>query len=200
VELVLRGGITDWSRYSLLDWDLFFLEEGTNAGALPKHYQAIPWLEDEILTVFPKDHPLARQENLSLADLVQVPLVWREAQSGIRQRVLQEFHKLGLEPPIRIEVNGVEAMGTAVAAGLGVGFITSTALRHRPDWQLHARRLPQRIHWTLYLVAPQPSYQSHTIASFLEVLGITAMHWQREADAPSGLPDRKGLFLERSFP
>lgn len=174
VELVLRGGITDWSQYALIDWDLFFLEDGAENVDLPRHYQVIPWLQDEILTIFPMGHPLADRESLSLADLLAYPVVWREPQSGIRQRVLQEFRKLMLEPKISIEVNGVEAMGTAVAAGLGLGFITSTALRHRPDWQLQSRRLPapDGIHWTLYLAAPQTPYQSHTIAIFLQYLGV----------------------------
>ncbi|MEL5848115.1 MAG: LysR family transcriptional regulator substrate-binding protein [Candidatus Igneacidithiobacillus chanchocoensis] len=76
----------------------------------------------------------------------------------------------GIEPTIRIEVNGVEALGTAVAAGLGIGFITSTALRHRPDWALESRRLGDPINWTLYLylVAPKAPYRSQTIARFLQ--------------------------------
>lgn len=170
VELQLRGGITDWSQYSLLDWDLFFLEEGTPMKGLPPHYAASPWLEDEILAIFPRGHAFAQKPKLDLADLAREPLVWREAQSGIRQRILQEFRKIGIDPNIRIEVNGVEAMGTAVAAGLGIGFITSTALRYRPDWAIESRRVGDPIHWTLYLVAPQTPYRSHTIARFLEYL------------------------------
>ncbi|MCE5360291.1 LysR family transcriptional regulator [Candidatus Igneacidithiobacillus taiwanensis] len=174
IELRLRGGITDWSQYSLMDWDLFFLEEGAPITGLPPHYDARPWLEDEILAIFPKGHALAKKSGLGLADLVGEPLVWREEQSGIRQRMLQEFRKVGIEPTIRIEVNGVEAMGTAVAAGLGIGFITSTALRHRSDWAIESRRLGDPIHWTLYLVAPKAPYRSHTIARFLQYVDPAA--------------------------
>ncbi len=174
VELFLKGGISDWSQYSLLDWDLFFLEDRHPDIEIPKHYQLVPWLQDEILTIFPPEHPLATQQELDFADLLAYPIVWREPQSGIRRLVLQEFRARHLEPTIRIEVSSVEAMGTAVAAGLGIGFITQRALQHRPDWQLHGRRIPksQGIHWTLYLVAPQPPYQSHILARFLESIGL----------------------------
>ena len=172
VELIVRGGVSDWSGYSLMDWDLFFLEEGTPVDSLPPQYQSTPWIEDEILAIFPANHPLAKKSFLTLADLVDEPLIWREAQSGVRQRVLQEFRKQGLEPAIRIEVMGVEAMGTAVAAGLGIGFITHAALRHRLDWQVLSRRIGERIHWSLYLVAPTAPYRSHTLARFLRYLQV----------------------------
>ncbi|WP_308387946.1 LysR family transcriptional regulator [Acidithiobacillus sp. AMEEHan] len=172
VELVVRGGVNDWSQYSLMDWDLFFLEEGTPVDSLPPQYQSTPWIEDEILAIFPAQHPLAQKASLTLADLVNEPLIWREAQSGVRQRVLQEFRKQGLEPAIRIEVMGVEAMGTAVAAGLGIGFITNAALRHRPDWQVLSRRIGETIHWTLHLVAPTAPYRSHTLTRFLQYLQV----------------------------
>ena len=180
VEIIMKGGVSDWSQTALLDWDLLFIEEGSEEITLPRHYQKYPWLQDEILTIFPKEHDLATQAEITLADLLAFPMVWREAQSGVRARVLQEFSQRGLHVPIRMEVNGVEAMGNAVAAGLGIGFITSTALRYRPDWEFCARRLPapQGIHWTLYLAVPDASYRSHTLATFLRHIGL-----ERSADA-----------------
>mgnify|MGYP000901826212 CR=1 FL=1 len=174
VEIIMKGGMSDWSQNALLAWDLLFIEEGSEEVPLPRTYQLRPWLQDEILTIFPSDHPLAGRPELTLEDLLAFPIVWRELQSGVRARVLQEFARLGLQVPIRLEVNGVEAMGNAVAAGLGVGFITRTALRHRPDWQVVSRRLPmpQGIHWTLYLAVPEPAYQSRTLAAFLWQIGV----------------------------
>ena len=176
IEIILKGGISDWTQYALGDWDLLFIEEGSEDIPLPRYYQRHPWLQDEILTIFPQDHALANRETIGLADLLAFPMVWREDHSGVRARVLQEFTRQGLDVPIRIEVNGVEAMGNAVAAGLGIGFITSTALRYRPDWALCTRRLPapQGIHWTLYLAVPEAPYRSHTLSAFLQQIGLEA--------------------------
>ncbi|MEY2340695.1 LysR family transcriptional regulator [Acidithiobacillus sp. IBUN Pt1247-S3] len=174
VEIIMKGGVSDWSQTALLDWDLLFIEEGSEDVSLPRYYRKYPWLQDEILTIFPNDHPLASQPDITIADLLAFPMVWRESQSGVRARVLQEFTRQGLSVPIRIEVNGVEAMGNAVAAGLGIGFIASTALRYRSDWEFCTRRLPapQGIHWTLYLAVPEAPYRSYTLTRFLQHIGL----------------------------
>ncbi len=172
VQLQLRGGIIDWSSIALSDWDLFFLEGGLDLDGLPSYYTVTPWLQDEIMTIFPNDHKLLKHDALSLADLMGYPLIWRESGSGIRRSVERMFHEARLEPQQAIEVTGVEAVGAAVDAGLGIGFVTAAALRCRKDWRVQARRLPapQGIQWTLYMATPQPAYQSHTIRAFLSFL------------------------------
>lgn len=172
IELQLRGGITDWSKVALPDWDLFFLEGGLDLEALPSYYTVTPWLKDEIMTIFPEEHPLLTQKKITLEALMAYPIIWREKGSGIRRSVEQVFHDAHLSPKQSIEVTGVEAVGTAVHAGLGIGFVTAAALRSRKDWHVVARRipLPHGIQWTLYLAIPQPVYQSQVVSTFLKFL------------------------------
>ncbi len=176
IDLHLRGGVTDWGEIAIADWDLLFLEGERDLERLPAHYGVTPWMQDEILLVFPEGHPLLERESLELADLLPYPMVWRERPSGIRRAVEREFARQGLHPRQSIEVTGVEAVGTAVAAGLGPSFITAAALHYRQDWRLVAQRFPgmDGLLWTLYLVTPKPEYQSRTIRQFLGCLGLPA--------------------------
>ena len=187
VELQLRGGVIDWSDISLSDWDLFFLEGEPDLEELPSYYMVTPWLHDEIMTIFPEGHPLLAQDDLSLESLMSYPIIWRERASGIRRSVEQVFRDAHLMPKQSIEVTGVEAVGAAVDAGLGIGFVTAAALRRRKDWRVNARRLPapHGIQWTLYMARPQPIYQSHTIQAFLQFLDADAVH---TSDTAAALP------------
>ncbi|WCE93026.1 LysR family transcriptional regulator [Acidithiobacillus ferriphilus] len=187
VELQLRGGVIDWSDISLSDWDLFFLEGEPDLEELPSYYMVTPWLHDEIMTIFPAGHPLLAQDDLSLESLMSYPIIWRERASGIRRSVEQVFREARLMPKQSIEVTGVEAVGAAVDAGLGIGFVTAAALRRRKDWRVNARRLPapHGIQWTLYMARPQPLYQSHTIQAFLQFLDADAVH---TSDTAAALP------------
>ncbi len=176
VEIQLRGGVIDWESIALSDWDLFFLEGGLDLEGLPSYYAVTPWLDDEIMTIFPEGHALLQRDVLNLEDLMAYPLIWRESGSGIRRSVEKVFRDAQLTPRQSIEVTGVEAVGAAVDAGLGIGFVTAAALLCRKDWRVQARRLPapHGIQWTLYMARPQPAYQSHTIRAFLEFLETAA--------------------------
>ncbi len=196
IDLHLKGGVIDWAEISVADWDLFFLEGELDLERLPAHYSVSPWMRDEILVVFPENHPLLERESLKLDDLLPYPMVWRESHSGIRRAVEQEFSRQGLNPRQSIEVTGVEAVGTAVSAGLGPGFITSAALQYRQDWRLVARCFPgtEGLLWTLYLASPKPEYQSLTIRRFLAFLGLPA-HVETTVDHAWPASGEKGAGL-----
>lgn len=172
VDIHLRGGVINWSDISIPDWDLFFLEGGFDLDGLPPYYSVSPWLQDEIVAILPIGHPLLAKEKIEWEHLLQYPLIWRERTSGIRRTIEQEFKKQQLTPRQSIEVTGVDAVGAAVDAGLGIGFVTAAALEYRKDWRVVARRIPypQGIRWTLYTAIPQPIYQSQTIHEFFDFL------------------------------
>ncbi|MDA8390506.1 MAG: LysR family transcriptional regulator [Gammaproteobacteria bacterium] len=173
IDVHMRGGVIDWREISVPDWDLFFLEGGLDLEELPSYYAVTPWLQDEILTAFPEGHPLLAQEHIGWRDLLAYPIVWRERYSGIRRTIERAFAAEGLVPRQSIEVTGVEAVGTAVSAGLGIGFITAAALHRHTDWKVVGRRIPvpDGIRWTLYMASPQPLYQSHTTRAFVAFMG-----------------------------
>lgn len=84
---------------------------------------ATPWLQDELVLIAARDHPLARQP-LSRERLAAAPWLLREAGSGTREEVervlLPELGSLQLE----MELGDSEAIKRAVAAGLGISCLS----------------------------------------------------------------------------
>lgn len=86
---------------------------------------------DEFALIAPRDHPLARLDGVTAARLCQEPLVLREEGSGARAAVESAFAGAGITPGrVRVvaELGSTEAVKAAVAAGLGVGFVSVCAL------------------------------------------------------------------------
>lgn len=90
------------------------------------------FLEDEIVLVAPPSHEWAEAGTPVSPDaLTHVPLVVREHGSGTRQIVEDalakaKIHKKKLH--VAMELDSTEAIKSAVAAGLGVGFLSRWAL------------------------------------------------------------------------
>lgn len=86
---------------------------------------------NELVPIAPPDHPLLRNEPVTAARLAEEPLVLREEGSGARAAVLAAFEAAGVPAEqVRIvaELGSTEAILSAVAAGLGVGFVSVYAL------------------------------------------------------------------------
>lgn len=73
--------------------------------------------------IAPPDHPLLRKRGLTLADLVDVPLIVFERGSTGRQHVLNAFYKLGLSPRVDMEATTTGIVVKMVEAGLGVSLV-----------------------------------------------------------------------------
>lgn len=90
---------------------------------------ARPFLENVIVPVARSDHPLCDEAGISLARLAREPLIRREPGSGTRKAVQALFTADGIEAGAHLELDDVEAIKQAVAAGLGVAFVSLHALR-----------------------------------------------------------------------
>ncbi|MDP8923107.1 MAG: LysR family transcriptional regulator [Chloroflexota bacterium] len=95
--------------------------------------------------VAPLDHPLARLEIVTAERLADEPLVLREEGSGARAAVTAAFEGAGIAPDrVRVvaELGSTEAVLAAVAAGLGIGFVSAFSLGSgRPTRALRALRM-----------------------------------------------------------
>ena len=86
-----------------------------------------PWRDDRLLVCAPPDHPLARKRGLKSADFVGARWVLREPGSATRatsERVLSQL------PPGEtvLELDQIEAIKQAVAAGLGIACLPEVAV------------------------------------------------------------------------
>jgi DNA-binding transcriptional LysR family regulator len=88
-----------------------------------------PWIADELVVFSAPDHPLAKQQKLSIEQLLKEPWILREKGSGTRETFDRAFHNHHAKLNIRLELEHTEAIKRAVESGLGIGCISRLALK-----------------------------------------------------------------------
>lgn len=71
----------------------------------------------------PAGHPLARRRGVAPQDLAGLPFIGREEGSVTRLVAERVFAAAGVQPDLRFEVTGREALKEAIVAGLGIGVL-----------------------------------------------------------------------------
>ena len=82
-----------------------------------------PWFVLPWYFVAATGHPLLAREALSIAELVDEPLIVFEAGSTGRQHVLEAFYQRGLTPRIAMETTSTQVIVRMVEAGLGTAIV-----------------------------------------------------------------------------
>ena len=84
--------------------------------------------DDEIVLIVPVGHTLARRRKLAPELLGSEVLIVRELGSATRQIAEANLARLGVSPRQVMEMSGSEAVKRAVAAGLGIAFVSRHAI------------------------------------------------------------------------
>jgi len=87
----------------------------------------IPWREDELVVIAHPDHPLTKQPNIPVEDVMRETLLVREPGSGTREVAERALALHGVRPTQTMRVGGTEAIKQGVAAGLGVAIVSRAA-------------------------------------------------------------------------
>jgi LysR family transcriptional regulator, low CO2-responsive transcriptional regulator len=96
----------------------------------PKEVDVVvqPFLENPLVVLASRNHPLAQEKNISLQRLAQEPFIMREPGSGTRKEVQQMFDTENLRPMVKLDLGSNEAIKQAVAGGLGVSVLSKHTL------------------------------------------------------------------------
>lgn len=111
------------------------LDIGIGWGPLRSPAVAVRRLSTErFVALLPADHPLAarrrlRPEELSGAGVLTWP---HQVNSGLCDRLITAFEQAGATLRIVRTADGVETIGTHVAAGVGIGMAIASAVANRP--------------------------------------------------------------------
>lgn len=87
------------------------------------------WVADELVIFTAPDHPLVKQNNVTMDDLIKECWILREIGSGTRETFDRAFHNYHSQLNIRLELEHTEAIKRAVESGLGIGCISRLALK-----------------------------------------------------------------------
>ncbi len=91
-----------------------------------------PFLEDRLVLTVPPAHRLAGAE-VPAEEISRERWISREPGSATRDVTEQALGALGVSAEVSLELGGTEAVKRAVAAGLGVAFISACAARHEVE-------------------------------------------------------------------
>lgn len=86
------------------------------------------FMPNPIVVIASTSDPLLKRTSVVLSDLSKSRFILREKGSGTRMIVDQFFSKKKFRPDIRLELGSNEALKESVAAGLGLGLVSSHAL------------------------------------------------------------------------
>lgn len=86
-----------------------------------------PWREDRLVLIAPAGHPLAGR-TVPWTDLTGETLLVREPGSGTAAVVATALVRSGFTPSRTLELGGTEVIKSAVAAGLGLAFVSQATV------------------------------------------------------------------------
>ena len=85
------------------------------------------WLDDELVVIAPRDHPLVARQPVSVEVLATESFLVREPGSGTREVSERALALRGVRLTNTMRVGGTEAMKQGVAAGLGLAIVSRAA-------------------------------------------------------------------------
>ncbi len=131
-----------------------------------------PFLENPLVVIAPRHHPLTEQKNIPLQRLNGEPFIMREPGSGTRKAVQKLFAEHGISVKVRLALGSNEAIKQAIAGGLGISVLSRHTLAlegtNGPLTILDVEGFPIERYW--YVVYPAGKQLSIIACTFLEYL------------------------------
>lgn len=131
-----------------------------------------PYLENPLVVLAPRSHPLVTKKNIAPQQLAELPFIVRESGSGTRIAMEQFFGEHGIKLKIRMELGSNEAIKQAIDAGLGISVLSRHALAlEGVDGRLailDIKGFPLSWHW--YVGHPKGRRLSIIAKTFLDFL------------------------------
>lgn len=158
--------------------DLALLEESPTESRL-RQLTRTPFVADELVLIAPPRRPELESRfpagSIALDQLTQLPMIMRQPSSRTRQLILNRITAAGVDVErlkVIMELGNTEAIKRAVMAGLGVGFVSTFAIRQESAAGL-LRVVPIRdftIKRQIWLVGPQHRHLPERVVRFQEFL------------------------------
>lgn len=98
---------------------------------LKQTLQITSYAEDELALILPKSHPFSKYQNIKKEDLYRLRFITLDTHSTIRKVIDKILNQHGIDSSrltVEMELNSIEAIKNAVQSGLGVAFVSVSAI------------------------------------------------------------------------
>lgn len=134
--------------------------------------RATPFMENELVAIARRGHPLVGKKRVALARLAEEPFLMREPNSGTRMALERLLAERGVHARTRMELGSNEAIKQGVLGGLGIAVLSRHSLVFDASDSdiavLDVAHFPIRRHW--YAVYPSEKRLSVVAGTFLDFL------------------------------
>lgn len=131
-----------------------------------------PFLENPLVVLAQRSHPLAGEKNIPLQRLADEPFIMREPGSGTRKAVQNLFERHGISVKVKLDLGSNEAIKQAIAGGLGISVLSRHTLAleglNSQITVLDVQEFPIKRYW--YVVYPTGKRLSVVARTFFEYL------------------------------
>jgi len=129
-------------------------------------------LEDELVIITPKSHPLAGRHMLRAHDLEGQPLIMHEEQSAPRQAIDDYIQRHGISIRIPLELSSNRAIKRAVEHGVGIALISRKVVKEEMEQKrLIAISLDDpTMKRRFYLVHHREKYLSESLKGLMDMV------------------------------
>ncbi|WP_448602397.1 LysR family transcriptional regulator [Thermoleptolyngbya sp.] len=156
---------------------------------LPENIDIVahPFLDNPLVVIGPKTHPLAKEKNISLKRLAEETFIMREPGSGTRRAFQKLLDDQGLSVRVRLELGSNEAIKQAIAGGLGLAVLSSHTIAHDGSmgelmaFDVEGFPIPRK--W--YVVHLSGKQLSVVAATFLDYLQVAAAQMEETGVIPT---------------
>ena len=125
----------------------------------------IPLVQQELVIIVPKNHPLANLNSIDLKDTAEYPFVFFNKQSGIRPLIDSLFTKVGITPRIVCEVEEDNAVAGLVSINYGIAIIPRIWLLNYFNVKILPIHSPFHERF-IYIASMKNKYLSPTVHQF----------------------------------
>ena len=140
---------------------------------LQETLQVIPYAEDELALILPVSHAMAKVPQIQKEDLYKLKFISLDSQSTIRKVIDKVLTRCDIETKrlkVEMELNSIEAIKNAVQSGLGVAFVSVTAIEKELDMGvLHVTSIKSvEVRRTLSVLLNPNRYRSKAAEAFIK--------------------------------
>ncbi|MFC5449610.1 LysR family transcriptional regulator [Paenibacillus aestuarii] len=133
----------------------------------PDAFDSIPFLNQKLALVLHRDHPLAGEAFVSLAQLCDEPFILFPNGYAVRKHVMRACRSLGFEPDVVYESSQWDLLAEMVAANLGITIMPDAICSKIVNPECRTLELTDpEIPWELVVISRKDKYQSFAMREF----------------------------------